>query len=97
MLPIKPERPSQLLEVVRSPMIFNAFAILAITALTWHALGVDLTELRLIVLGTGYAIIIGVTVWLNWFAAHNPRFLAYGSHEYLRESEMEHERRMAGR
>jgi hypothetical protein len=97
MLPAKPERPSQLLEAVRSPMIFNALAIISVTVLTWHALGIDLTKPRLTVLGVGYAIIIGVTAWLNWFAAHNPRFLAYGSREYLRESEMAHERQMAGK
>jgi hypothetical protein len=88
------ERSSQLWGVVKSPVIFNALAIIVMTALTWHALSLDLTNPRLIVLGAGYAFIVGVTFWLNWFAAHNPRFLAYGPNEYLRESEMEHQRKM---
>jgi hypothetical protein len=35
-----------------------------------------------------------ITIWLNVMAALNPRFLNYGPREYLRESELDHERRM---
>ena len=91
---LKPERPSQLLEVIKSPMIFNAFAILSVVALGWRATSIDLTPERLLMLGVAFLFIVGVTIWLNWFAARNPRFLAYGPREYLRESELAHERRM---
>jgi len=90
------ETVSQILAAVKSPMIFNALAVLATVALVWIAFGVDLTRERLEVLGIGFLFVVGVTFWLNWFAARNPRFLAYGPREYLRESEMAHERKMKG-
>lgn len=93
--PVAPERPSELLGAIKSPMIFNGLAILSIVALVWHAISLDLTSERLLVLGIGFLFVVGVTIWLNWFAARNPRFLAYGPREYLRESEMAHERKMA--
>jgi hypothetical protein len=43
------------------------------------------------------ALIALIVAWLNYFAWKNPRFLAYGPEEYIRESELEHERRMAGK
>jgi hypothetical protein len=71
-------------------MLFNAFAIimgflslrfLSPSAERWYFLG----------------FILAVTVWLNVMALAYPRFLNYGPAEYLRESEMAHERRMAGK
>jgi uncharacterized membrane protein YeiB len=71
-------------------MLFNAFAIvmgfLALRFLPpsterWYLLG----------------FVAAVTIWLNAFAALNPRFLNYGPAEYLRESEMAHERKLAGK
>jgi hypothetical protein len=91
---LQPEQPSCILEVIKSPLIFNAFAILSVVVLGCWATSINLTQERLVVLGIVFLFIAGVTVWLNWFAARNPRFLAYGPREYLRESEMAHERRM---
>jgi Na+-transporting NADH:ubiquinone oxidoreductase subunit NqrB len=81
----------QIISVVRGPMTFNALAVILVyllavhfdkgaTAFTWWCFG----------------FIAAVTMGLNVFAAINPRFLAYGSYEYIRESEMAHERRMKG-
>jgi len=68
-------------------MIFDAFAILMafLTVTFAHP-----SRERWCVLG----FIAIVTIWLNVFAVLNPRFLCYGPREYLRESEMEHERRL---
>lgn len=71
-------------------MLFNAFA-LVIGLLTLIFVPASLE--RWCFLG----FILAVTIWLNVFAAINPRFLNYGPREYLRESEMQHERRMAGK
>jgi hypothetical protein len=88
--PVTAEQPSRWLEAIKNPMIFNAFAILmGFLTVTfaphsrerWYFLG----------------FIAAATIWLNVFAAINPRFLNYGPREYLRESEMDHERRMAGK
>jgi hypothetical protein len=82
------ERPSELLAVIKSPVVFNAFAVLAVLVLVlcghpsperWYGLG----------------FVSVVTVALNIFAARNPRFLMYGPREYLRESAWAHEREMA--
>lgn len=88
--PVATEQTSRWLEAIKNPMIFNAFAIL-IAFLTVRFLPVSLE--RWCVLG----FIAVVTIWLNVFAVVNPRFLNYGAREYLRESEMAHERRMAGK
>ena len=78
-------------------MIFNALAILLVGALMWHATTEDcLSVFTYWAYGLGFAFIVGVIFWLNWFAARNPRFLAYGPGEYLRESELAHERKMKG-
>ena len=78
-------------------MIFNALAILLVGALMWHAATEDFFSVFVRwVYGLGFSFIVGVTLWLNWLAARNPRFLAYGPREYLRESELAHERKMKG-
>lgn len=89
-LPVKPEEPSKVLEVIKNPMIFNAFAVLAL-------LGLGFCHLERAEWWALFTAILAITAWLNIFAALNPRFLAYGPREYLRESELEHERRMAGK
>src|SRR5712664_3993988 len=79
------ERPSELRAAIKSPVVFNAFAILAVVVLVvwgrpsmelWYALG----------------FVRAVTVSLNSFAACNPRFLMHGPAEYLRELVDERER-----
>ncbi len=86
--PITAEQPSRWLDAIKNPMIFNAFAILmGFLTVTFAPHSLE----RWCVLG----FIAAVTVWLNVFAAYNPRFLNYGPREYLRESELAHERQMA--
>jgi hypothetical protein len=69
-------------------MIFNALALLVLLALGFSHL-----ESRQ--WWAVFCAVIVITAWLNIFAAIEPRFLAYGPREYLRESELEHEREMA--
>ena len=83
-----------MLAAIKSPMIFNALAIILVSALTWHLSTAETINWPIAWVGLGF--IAGVTAWLNVFAAINPRFLAYGPHEYLRESELAHERRLKG-
>ena len=79
-------------------MIFNSLALLVTSGLLWRATSLDLSKPYVVeVLGVGFGFIVLVTVWLNVFAAMNPRFLAYGPKEYLRESELRHERILAGK
>ena len=89
-IPLQPDKPSEVLEVIKNPMIFNAFAVFAL-------LGLGFCHLERSEWWAIFIAILAITAWLNIFAAINPRFLAYGPREYLRESEMEHERRMAGK
>ncbi len=91
------DRPSRVLEVIRNPMIFNAFAVMAALVVLAMVAWADMAGSQL---GIAWAVLgfVGlVTLWLNYFAAKNPRFLAYGPREYLEESRLEHERRMAGK
>ena len=88
--PVTPEQPSRWLEAIKNPMIFNAFAIL---------IGFFTVTFAPPSLARSYFLggIAVVTIWLNVFSAFNPRFVSYGAREYLRESEMAHERRMVGK
>lgn len=83
---------NKILSEVRSPMIFNALAIILVALLVWRTASIQPTPALVWV---GLAFIAAVTIWLNVFAAIRPRFLAYGPKEYIRESEMAHELRMA--
>jgi hypothetical protein len=91
-IPIAPEKPSAILAVVKSPMVFNAFSILVVAFLAWRTADIEPTPP---VVWFGLVFIAAVTVWLNVFAAINPRFLAYGPTEYLEESRLAHEQEMA--
>jgi hypothetical protein len=70
-------------------MIFNALALLVLLALS-YSVRIPMRQWWAI-----FGAVLAVTAWLNIFAAVNPRFLAYGPREYLRESELAHEREMA--
>ena len=72
--------------------MFNAFAVLVVVIFGWSALHAGTSSDPLVWAVLGFVALI--TVWLNVFAAYNPRFLAYGPREYLRESEMAHEREL---
>lgn len=76
-------------------MIFNAFAVLGVIVLVVSGVRSDLTPDKALLIRYGFGFVLLVTVWLNAFAAFKPRFLAYGPREYLRESELAHEREMA--
>jgi hypothetical protein len=88
----------KILETLRNPTIFNGLGVLAYL---WIGLVAIRTESwpipKIVFVALAIALIALIIAWLNYFAWRNPRFLAYGPAEYLRESELEHERRMAGR
>ena len=88
----------KILAALRNPTIFNGFSILVSLTLGMTVLHTEVWPVpKIVFLSIVFAIVATVTGWLNYFAWKNPRFLAYGPDEYIRESEMEHERRMAGR
>ena len=94
-LPPFPSDQSKILVAVRNPMIFNALSILVVAGVLSAILYSDLTTAKIVFAALGLAFIAAITIWLNYFAWENPRFLAYGPREYIRESELEHERKMA--
>jgi hypothetical protein len=73
-------------------MVFNAFSIISLgsiataTAVTGHVP---------VLVWVVVCWIVGMTVWVNWQSVHDPRALTYGSHEYLEESRLAHQRHMA--
>jgi hypothetical protein len=86
------EQDGKILSAIKSPMIFNAFSIISIgsiataSAITGHAPVLEWVAV---------CWIVGMTLWVNWQAARNPRSLTYGPHEYLEESRLAHQRQMA--
>lgn len=88
----------KILAALRNPTIFDGLAVLTCSTLGWKTLSTDSWPVPKIALfASCLGVIATVTAGLNYFAWKNPRFLAYGPDEHLRESEMEHERRMAGK
>lgn len=77
-------------------MIFNSLVVLITAGLTTAVIYSSLPlSVRVILTSVGFLIIAADAAWLNRFAWKNPRFLTYGPYEYLRESELAHEREMA--
>lgn len=91
------DRPSRVLEVIRNPMIFNAFAVMAALVVLAMVAWADMAGPQLRIAWAVLVFVGLVTLWLNYFAAKNPRFLAYGPREYLEESRLAHERQMASK
>ena len=88
----------KILAALRNPTIFNGLSILVSLTLGITVLHTEVWPVpKIVFLSIVFAIVAIVTGWLNYFAWKNPRFLAYGPDEYIRESELEHERRMAGK
>jgi hypothetical protein len=80
------------LSTIKTPMIFNAFSVISISSIaTAMAFRSSTTPLAWIAI----AWIIAMTLWVNWQAKHDPRAMMYGPNEYLEESKLEHQRRMA--
>ncbi|MGB8771525.1 MAG: hypothetical protein WCC92_18070 [Candidatus Korobacteraceae bacterium] len=89
---------AQILAALRNPIISNGLCVLSLLLIDLTVIRSDLSATtRTWVTVVCIALIAGDTAWLNIFAWKNPRFLAYGPDEYLRESELEHERKMAGK
>ena len=89
---------ASILSALRNPIISNGLCVLSLLAIDLTVLRSNLgTTSRIVVTVACIVLIAGDTAWLNYFAWKNPRFLAYGPDEYIRESELEHERRMAGK
>ncbi len=86
------ETPPKWLSAIKTPMIFNAFAVLSIssiaTAMAWKS-----STPLLAWVAVGF--IVAMTVWVNWQAKRDPRSLMYGPHEYLEESKLEHALKLA--
>lgn len=88
----------KILEAMRNPTVFNGLAVLAYLWIGLTALHTESWPLPKVMFTAACMLLIACIVgWLNYFAWKNPRFLANGPQEYLRESEMQHERRMAGK
>ena len=88
----------KILEALRNPTIFNGLAVLSFLGIGYKTLTMESWPIpKIVFLAVCLALIAAFTAWLNYFAWSNPRFLAYGPEEFLAESRMEHERKMAGK
>ncbi len=82
----------KVLATLRNPMIFNGLVVLSCFGIGTIALRTDVWPApKVAFVALSFAMIGIVAAWLNYFASTNPRFLAYGPSEYIRESELAHE------
>jgi hypothetical protein len=88
----------KILETLRNPTIFNGLGVLAYLWISLTALHTESWPVpKIIFTALSMALIATIVGWLNYFAWRNPRFLAYGPQEYIRESELAHQRHMEGK
>jgi len=88
----------KILGTLRNPMIFDGLAILAcltICTISLHTESWPIPKIVFVAISLG--LIAADAVWLNYFAWKNPRFLAYGLVESIRESELARELKMVAR
>jgi uncharacterized membrane protein len=93
-----PEPTSKTLNAIRSPLVFNAFLTISLAGVVGAVLYSDLPkEVKIYSLAFFGLWFAGVVIWTAYIARKDPRSLAYGPNEYLKESQMkyEHERAMA--
>jgi hypothetical protein len=87
-----PQRQSKWLSAIKTPMIFNAFSVVSVsaiaTATAWKAETPAIAWVAI-------AWIFAMTIWVNWQAKTDPRSMTYGPDEYIEESRLEHQRKMA--
>jgi hypothetical protein len=79
--------------LIKTPMIFNAFSVVSISSMV-TAMAFSSHPPVLAWVGLGWVVVL--TVWVNWQAKSDPRAMMYGPNEYLEESRLDHERKMAG-
>ena len=88
----------KILEALRNPTIINGLGVISYLWISLSAIHTESWPVpKIVFIAASMALIALIVAWLNYFAWKNPRFLAYGPEEYIRESELEHERRMAGK
>jgi hypothetical protein len=91
-----PEPASKTLNAVRSPLVFNALITLLLSGVVGGVLYSSLpTWFRMSTVGFFGLWIIGMTMWTYIAYRRDPRGLAYGPNEYIEESRMAYEHKLA--
>jgi hypothetical protein len=95
--PMVPEKTSSTLNAIRSPLLFNAFAVISLAGVTGTVAVSSLPDwFKICCVTFTFSWTAGVSVWINRTSRRDPRGLAYGPKEYLEESKMEHQRKLKG-
>jgi hypothetical protein len=90
-----PDRPSRLLNAVRSGLVFNALVIMLMASVTTAVLYATVPEWFKLTFAGAFAVgLVWMAVWVNIAIRRHPREMSYGPQEYLEERRLEHERRM---
>jgi hypothetical protein len=91
-----PEPTSKTLNAVRSPLVFNALITLLLTGIVGGVLASDLPDwFRMTAVGVYFAWISLMTLWVYNAYRKDPRGLAYGPNDYIEESRMAYEHKLA--
>jgi hypothetical protein len=91
-----PEPTSKTLNAVRSPLVFNALITLLLTGIVGGVLASDLPAwFRMGVVGLYFAWVSAMALWIYSAYRKDPRGLAYGPNEYIKESRLAYEHKLA--
>jgi len=91
-----PESISKTLNAVRSPLVFNALVTLLLTSIVVAVLASSLPDwFRMSVVGFYFAWMSAMALWIYNAYRKDPRGLAYGPNEYIEESRMAYEHKLA--
>jgi hypothetical protein len=89
---------SKVLNAIRSPLVFNALIVMVLTGIMGGVLVSGLPDrAKEITLALYFIGLAAVVIRVDILFRKDPRGLAYGPNEYLEESRLAHERRMAGK
>ena len=90
------EPASKTLNAIRSPLAFNALVALLLTGIVVAVLASGLVDwFRMAIVGFYCLWISALAFWVYRSYRADPRGLAYGPNEYLEESRMEYEHKLA--
>ncbi len=90
------EPTSKTLNAIRSPLVFNALVTLLLTGIVGAVLACGLADwFRMAVVGFYFLWISAMAFWVYRSYRKDPRGLAYGPNEYIEESHMAYEHKLA--
>jgi hypothetical protein len=95
---LTPPQTGKVLNAIRSTLVFNSLVLVIMGTVACAGLASNLPIWAKIALMALFVVgLFWMTYWVNVAARRHPREMNYGPHEFLEESRLAHQRKMAGK